>query len=380
MNQNSFAIRNWERLLRILLPIACIFVLSVGVSADSPWSPWSKPSTGLISSGHCGKNVQWELFSDGTMWISGSGDMYDYTAITPWDDYEGKIGRVMVDLGVTSVGQGAFYGFSHIIKLYFSPSVRIIENRAFQSCTSVQSIVFTGDMPLLVYPFEGIKGTVYYPNSWSEIPLPGDYGLNSKWVSYSVTELPERYRNYKAPQETTDPSQHTGFIPSDSTESGSTETGSTPSIDDSSGSVSSDTSSEDSTSGSLVPDNQVSGSVVPATNSSVADIPSNTSNTTNTSIGSPVPSKKAEFTVSNSKVKFRKKTIIKIISNSGAKLTVKAKSKNAKNKKYVKISSGKTAKLTFTKKAAKGVYNFTVTSPANGNYKKTSKTIKIRVK
>ena len=62
------------------------------------------------------------------------------------------------------------------------------------------------------------------------------------------------------------------------------------------------------------------------------------------------------------------------------RLTVKAKNARAKNKKYVKISSGKTAKLTFTKKAAKGVYKFTVTSPAKGNYKKTSKTIKIVVK
>ena len=91
---------------------------------------------------------------------------------------------------------------------------------------------------------------------------------------------------------------------------------------------------------------------------------------------------KVNVTIKASKttVKRGKKTVIKISSNSGAKLTVKAKNARAKNKKYVKISSGKTAKLTFTKKAAKGVYKFTVTSPAKGNYKKTSKTIKIVVK
>ena len=80
---------------------------------------------------------------------------------------------------------------------------------------------------------------------------------------------------------------------------------------------------------------------------------------------------------SKTTVKRSKKTVIKITSNSGTKLTVKAKNAKAKNKKYVKIKKNK---ITFTKKAAKGIYKFMVTSPANGNYKKTSKTIKIRVK
>ena len=88
----------------------------------------------------------------------------------------------------------------------------------------------------------------------------------------------------------------------------------------------------------------------------------------------------ASIKASKTSVKLGKKATIKITSNSGAKLTVKAKSKNAKNKKYVKLTSGKTAKLAFTKKAPKGTYKFTVTSPANGNYKKTTKTISIKIK
>ena len=82
-------------------------------------------------------------------------------------------------------------------------------------------------------------------------------------------------------------------------------------------------------------------------------------------------------------VKKGKKTTVKVTSNSGAKLTVKAsnkKSKTAKKKKYVKIKNGKTAKITFTKKAPKGKYTFKVTSPAKGSYKKTVKTITIKVK
>ena len=88
----------------------------------------------------------------------------------------------------------------------------------------------------------------------------------------------------------------------------------------------------------------------------------------------------ATIKASKTKVKFKKKTTIKITSNSGAKLTVKGKNSKAKNKKYVKITSGKNAKIVFYKKAAKGTYKFTVTSAAKGNYKKTTKTIRIVVK
>ena len=78
----------------------------------------------------------------------------------------------------------------------------------------------------------------------------------------------------------------------------------------------------------------------------------------------------------------RAKTV-KVTCNSGAKLTVKAKNakaKYAKKKRTITLKSGKTAKLVFRKKAAKGTYTFTVTSPAKGIYGKTKKTITVRVK
>ncbi len=86
---------------------------------------------------------------------------------------------------------------------------------------------------------------------------------------------------------------------------------------------------------------------------------------------------KATISVSKTTVKKGKKTVIKVTSDSGAKVTVKAANKKAKK---VKIKNGKTAKITFTKKAAKGTYKFKATSPATSNYKKAAKTFKIKVK
>lgn len=92
--------------------------------------------------------------------------------------------------------------------------------------------------------------------------------------------------------------------------------------------------------------------------------------------------KKAAIKASRKTVKKGRKTTVKVTSDSGAKLTAagrNAKAKKALKKKYVKITNGKTVKITFTKKAPKGKYTFKVTSPAKGIYKKTTKTITVKV-
>jgi hypothetical protein len=93
--------------------------------------------------------------------------------------------------------------------------------------------------------------------------------------------------------------------------------------------------------------------------------------------------KKATVKVSKKTVKKGKKTVVKVTSNAKAKITITAKNKRAKKQlkgKKIKIKNAKTAKITFTKKAKKGVYSFKVVVKAKGNFKKTTKTIKIKVK
>ena len=85
----------------------------------------------------------------------------------------------------------------------------------------------------------------------------------------------------------------------------------------------------------------------------------------------------ATIKASKTTVKKGRKTNVKIVSNSGGKITVKAKSRNAKNKKYARIKNNK---ITILKKAPRGTYKFIVTSAAIGNYKETTKTIRIKVK
>ena len=57
----------------------------------------------------CGEDLKWS-FEDGTLTISGSGDMMNYPSgcETPWNDFKSSIKSIVVEEGVTSIGDYAF--------------------------------------------------------------------------------------------------------------------------------------------------------------------------------------------------------------------------------------------------------------------------------
>ena len=63
------------------------------------------------SKGTCGENLTWALDDRGTLTISGTGDMNQYSSSTraPWYSQRTKITSVVIDEGATSVGAYAFY-------------------------------------------------------------------------------------------------------------------------------------------------------------------------------------------------------------------------------------------------------------------------------
>ena len=66
---------------------------------------------GAVASGTCGENLSWILTEDGVLRISGNGAMPDYStsSVVPWYSKRTKITSVVVEPGVTNVGDYAFY-------------------------------------------------------------------------------------------------------------------------------------------------------------------------------------------------------------------------------------------------------------------------------
>ena len=106
-------------------------------------------NTGLsdVAGGKCGDNVWWKLFDDGTLYLYGDGEMYDYNkyinSYAPWhsslDDRE-MIGKIIIDDGVTTIGGRAFINCPNLREVDIPDSVTTIEKSAFAQCTSLSEV------------------------------------------------------------------------------------------------------------------------------------------------------------------------------------------------------------------------------------------------
>lgn len=96
-----------------------------------------------VLSGTCGENVTYTINCDGTLTISGNGEMEDYRdKKTPWNAYRFFIESVVIEYGVTSIGESAFSWCQNLKTITISDSVTTIGDAAFIWCTYLTGIKF----------------------------------------------------------------------------------------------------------------------------------------------------------------------------------------------------------------------------------------------
>ena len=140
---------NLGGIFAMALILMLTLVLSVGsVSAAEPT---------IVDSGNCGKdgsNVTWTLDSAGLLTISGTGEMADYESKTdsasgeeittaPWGN---QAKTVVIEDGVTGIGNAAFYGCSGLTSVTMGSNVTSIGESAFCGCTGLIGIVLPGSV------------------------------------------------------------------------------------------------------------------------------------------------------------------------------------------------------------------------------------------
>ena len=76
-------------------------------------------------------NLTWALTADGTMIISGSGAMKDYSYDSPATRKKDKVKKVVIEDGVTSIGNSAFYGCSSLTASQFQVASQASERMCF---------------------------------------------------------------------------------------------------------------------------------------------------------------------------------------------------------------------------------------------------------
>mgnify|MGYP003293015244 CR=1 FL=1 len=90
-------------------------------------------------------NITWSLdTSTGVLTLSGEGSMKDYwcneVTSAPWGAYYTDIKEVVIQSGVTSIGNYAFYGCSSLASVTIPEGVTSIGNYAFEGCSSLTSV------------------------------------------------------------------------------------------------------------------------------------------------------------------------------------------------------------------------------------------------
>ncbi len=95
----------------------------------------------------CGENLTWNLDENGTLTVTGTGEMYDFTAYNmPWYSQRNNVKKVVIADGVTNVGTWAFYNHSNLEEISFGDTVTNIGLRAFASCKNLVSINLEGNI------------------------------------------------------------------------------------------------------------------------------------------------------------------------------------------------------------------------------------------
>ena len=135
------------------------------VTQDTVFTAQFELARCLIASGTCGAdgdNLTWTLSCDSLLTISGSGAMEDYSSTgAPWyGDYRSKIKTLVIDDGVTSIGDYAFEGCSGLTSVTIGNSISDIGMDAFYDCNGLTAVYYTGD----IAQWCGISFVSYYSN------------------------------------------------------------------------------------------------------------------------------------------------------------------------------------------------------------------------
>jgi len=172
--------------------------------------------------GVCGDNLTWILDDEGTLTISGTGEMYNFELVyydmpfpegyytCPWD-YRELVKKVVIEDGVTSIGSNAFNCLDRITEVILPDSLKSIGDFAFATCSSLQDIsipssvdefgegVFA-DTPFLKKEFNENDGGLYINDILvqADTSREGEFlikdgtksiSLYAFWTSYCIESL-----------------------------------------------------------------------------------------------------------------------------------------------------------------------------------------------
>lgn len=123
-----------HRLFAFMLAIMML-LCALPVSAEETTAPTQVER----APGYCGDAIMWS-YENGTLTITGAGEMDDFPEGTPWEAHKDEIQKVIISGGITYIGSYSFCDFDKLTDVEFGKDVYEIGERAFFSCDGLTSI------------------------------------------------------------------------------------------------------------------------------------------------------------------------------------------------------------------------------------------------
>ena len=149
--------------------------------------------------GTIGDNLKWTFTDDGTLTISGTGEMEhaDGNSGYAWgtDNHtldRSLIKKVVVEEGVSSLGEYIFWDCSSLTEVKLPNSLTTLRKECFKHCTALKSITLPDNISMIdESAFEECNAleTVTFPKSLKEVSTKAFYNCNLKKVDLSQTQV-----------------------------------------------------------------------------------------------------------------------------------------------------------------------------------------------
>ena len=167
-------IRRMERSLAMLLAVLQVLLVFAAVPVSA--------ADDVVASGTCGDNLTWTLDSEGTLTISGTGEVSNFVFLA-----DKRIKTVVMEHGVTGIESSAFQDCTSLSSIVIPDGVTSIGGGTFSGCSSLSSIELPdGVTSIGRWAFDGCI-------SLNSIVLPGSVTSIGTWAFLDCSSLKDVY-------------------------------------------------------------------------------------------------------------------------------------------------------------------------------------------
>ena len=146
----------------------------------------TEPTNVERAPGYCGDAIVW-TFSDGTLNLTGTGEMDDFPEGAPWEEYKEEIHTVIISGGISYLGAYSFSDYDNLTDVQFGKDIYEIGERAFFSCDGLTEVHLPASFK--IFGPSSFMGCTKLKAFHCEGKFPS-FRQNCLWDTYAVIYFP----------------------------------------------------------------------------------------------------------------------------------------------------------------------------------------------